>query len=103
IDLLGYVPDSAARALASSRTDVIGVIIPSVTNSVFADVLRGIYTAVEKTPFDIQLGNTRYSPLKEEKLLKVFLGQKPAGLIVSWIFQLEWRRSLLEAVSCPVV
>lgn len=102
IDQLGYVPDPAARALASSRTDVIGVIIPSVTNSVFADVLRGIYTAVEKTPFDIQLGNTRYSPLKEEKLLKVFLGQKPAGLIVTGIDQSERGRSLLEAASCPV-
>jgi LacI family gluconate utilization system Gnt-I transcriptional repressor len=40
---LGYVPNLAARALASHRTEVIGVVIPSLTNSVFADVLRGIY------------------------------------------------------------
>ena len=36
---LGYTPDLAARALASRRTDVIGALIPSVTNNVFADVL----------------------------------------------------------------
>src|SRR5207237_175641 len=38
---LGYVPNLAARALASHRTEVIGVVIPSLTNSVFADVLVG--------------------------------------------------------------
>lgn len=103
IDDLGYVPDLAARALASSRTDVIGVIIPSVTNNVFSDTLLGIYTAIEGSPFDLQLGNTRYSPLKEETLLKVFLSQKPAGLIVTGIDQSEKARALLAAAPCPVV
>ena len=41
ISRLGYVPDPAARALASGRTNVIGVIILSITNNVFSDVLRG--------------------------------------------------------------
>src|SRR5690242_7315457 len=44
---LGYVPNLAARALASQRTEVIGVLIPSFTNNVFSDVLRGIYDAVD--------------------------------------------------------
>src|SRR6476620_8685581 len=44
---LGYVPNLAARALASHRTEVIGVLIPSLTNSVFSDVLRGIYDSSE--------------------------------------------------------
>ena len=34
IEALGYAPDPNARALASARSDVIGVIIPSLTNSV---------------------------------------------------------------------
>ena len=103
IEELGYVPDPAARALASGRTDVIGVIIPSVTNAVFSDVLLGIYTAIEDTPFDVQLGNTRYSALKEESLIKVFLRQKPAALLVTGIDQSEESRALLEAAPCPVV
>ena len=39
---LGYVPNPAARALASGRTDIVGMIIPSVSNNVFADVMTGI-------------------------------------------------------------
>ena len=58
---LGYVPNLAARALASQRTEVIGVLIPSLTNNVFSDVLRGIYDASENSRYSIQLSNTRYS------------------------------------------
>ena len=84
---LGYVPNLAARALASQRTEVIGVLIPSLTNNVFSDVLRGIYDASEGSRYSIQLSNTRYSILQEEKLLRLFLAQKPAGLIVTGIDQ----------------
>ena len=68
---LGYVPNLAARALASQRTEVIGVLIPSLTNNVFSDVLRGIYDSVDGSRYSIQLANTRYSILQEEKLLRV--------------------------------
>ena len=103
IDQLGYVPNPAARALASARTNVIGVLIPSVTNNVFSDVLRGIYSVLRTSSMDVQLGNTHYSLLQEEKLLRVFLSQRPAGLIVTGIDQSPAARKLLEQASCPVV
>ncbi|WP_246564724.1 LacI family DNA-binding transcriptional regulator [Ancylobacter sonchi] len=100
---LEYVPDQHARALASARTDVIGVIIPSFTNNVFADVLRGIYDGLAQTPYQVQLGNSRYSPIEEERLLATFLSQRPAALIVAGIDQTERGRALLAAAGCPVV
>src|SRR5437762_5483703 len=100
---LGYVPNLAARALASQRTEVIGVLIPSLTNNVFSDVLRGIYDASESSRYSIQLSNTRYSILQEEKLLRLFLAQKPAGLIVTGIDQTPESRSIMELVDCPIV
>jgi LacI family gluconate utilization system Gnt-I transcriptional repressor len=99
---LGYVPNLAARALASHRTEVIGVVIPSLTNNVFADVLRGIYDSLEGSRYSIQLANTRYSILQEEKLLQLFRAQKPAGLIVTGINQTEESRAILETMNCPV-
>lgn len=99
---LGYVPNLAARALASHRTEVIGVVIPSLTNNVFADVLRGIYDSLEGSRYSIQLANTRYSILQEEKLLRLFRAQKPAGLIVTGINQTADSRTVLETMNCPV-
>src|SRR5260370_31106130 len=100
---LGYVPNLAARALASQRTEVIGVLIPSLTNNVFSDVLRGIYDALDGSRYSIQLANTRYSIFQEEKLLRLFLAQKPAGLIVTGIDQTAESRSIMESVDCPIV
>ena len=99
---LGYVPNLAARALASQRTEVIGVLIPSLTNNVFADVLRGVYDASEGSRYSIQLANTRYSILQEEKLLRLFQAQKPAGLIVTGIDQTRESRAVMENMNCPI-
>lgn len=104
VDDFGYLPDPAARALASARTNVIGVLIPSLTNSVFAEVIRGIYATLgPSSTYDLQLGNTRYSILEEERLLRVFLNQRPAGLIVAGIDQSATARDLLLTADCPVV
>lgn len=100
---LGYVPDPNARALASARADVVGVLVPSLTNNVFADVVRGIYDGLSGSRFQIQMGNTHYSDVEEERLLRVFLGQRPTALVVSGIDQTPETRALLERAECPVV
>lgn len=100
---LGYVPNLAARALASQRTEVIGVLVPSLTNNVFNDVLRGIYDASEGGRYSIQFVNTRYSILQEEKLLRLFQAQKPSGLIVTGINQTEASIDIMKAMNCPIV
>ena len=100
---LSYVPDQHARALASARTNVVGVLIPSLTNTVFADVMRGIHDRAEKTDLQVQFANTRYSPLEEERLIRLFLSQSPAGLILVGIDQTEAAAKLLRLAELPIV
>jgi LacI family transcriptional regulator, gluconate utilization system Gnt-I transcriptional repressor len=100
---LGYTPNLAARALASQRTEIIGVLVPSLTNNVFAEVLRGVHDALDGSRYSFQLANTRYSVLQEERLLRLFLAQKPAGLIVTGVNQTPDSRAILQQVDCPVV
>jgi LacI family gluconate utilization system Gnt-I transcriptional repressor len=100
---LGYVPNPAAQALASARSRVIGVVIPSVTNSVFADLLRGVMDATADTPWQPQIANTRYVSSREEDILRLFATQRPAGMIVAGIDQSREARDILEGIGCPVV
>jgi LacI family transcriptional regulator, gluconate utilization system Gnt-I transcriptional repressor len=100
---LGYVPNPAAQALASARSRVIGVIIPSVTNSVFAELLRGVMDATEGTSFQPQFANTRYLGPREEALVRLFAAQRPAGMIVAGIDQDAATRQVLAGMGCPVV
>ena len=100
---LGYVPNLAARALASTRSDVVGVLVPSLTQHIFADVLRGVYDGIGTTRLHIQVGNTRNDTSEEERLLAELLRHKPAGLIVSGIDQSPAGRQMLQDAKCPVV
>ena len=90
-----------ARSLRSAPKSSASL-IPSLTNNVFSDVLRGIYDASDGSRYSIQLANTRYSILQEEKLLRLFLAQKPAGLIVTGIDQTAESRAIMEAMNCPI-
>ena len=103
IAALGYVPNPAAQALASTRSRIIGVVIPSLTNQIFADLLRGVMDALDDGPYTPQFVNTRYRLSREEDLLRIFATQRPAGMIVAGIDQTETARRLLRNMACPVV
>lgn len=100
---LNYVPNLNARALASIRTDIVGVLVPSLTQNIFTDVLRGVYDGVEGSNLQIQVGNTHYNQDEEERLIGQMLRQKPAGLIVSGTDQNARSRAMLEKAGCPVI
>jgi LacI family gluconate utilization system Gnt-I transcriptional repressor len=66
-------------------------------------MLRGVYDASEGGRYSVQLANTRYSNLQEERLLRIFHGQKPAGLIVTGINQTPESRQVMRSMNCPIV
>ncbi len=103
IEKLGYVPDAAASTLASNRSSVIAVLVPSFSNYVFSDVLAGASSAIKETKYSLQIGNTGYSALTEEAMIPKFLTLKPAGFIVAGVDQTEKSRKLLAAAGCPIV
>ena len=53
---LGYVPNKIAGALASNRVNLVAVIIPSLSNLVFPDVLTGISEALDDSPLQSVVG-----------------------------------------------
>ncbi len=100
---LGYVPDSAASTLASRRSTVIGILVPSFSNHVFSDVLAGASDTIEGSKYSVQIANTGYSALKEEALVPRFLTMKPAGMIITGVDQTQATRDMLAGADCPVV
>lgn len=103
IEKLGYVPDAAAATLASKRSSIIAVLVPSFSNYVFSDVLAGASNVIEGTKYSIQIGNTGYGALTEEAMIPKFLTLKPAGIIIAGVDQTEKSRQMLNAADCPVV
>ena len=103
ISELGYIPNRSASVLASSKSNLIGVIIPSLSNVVFNDVLRGIYDIATPANYQVLLFNTHYSPIEEERAIRTLLGQSPEGLIITGGEQTAAARAMLQAATVPVV
>ncbi|HMN93234.1 MAG TPA: LacI family DNA-binding transcriptional regulator [Hydrogenophaga sp.] len=100
---LGYVPDPAARALASQRGTQVPVLIPSLTNALFVDLVEAAHSALEPHGYQLLIGVTHYDPLEEEQLIKGFLAHRPAGLLVTGFDRTEVARRLIETNRVPVV
>lgn len=103
IDVLGYIPNQFASSLASAKSHVIGVVIPSLSNIVFNEVLRGVYKVAGKSGYKVLLADTHYSPLEEEKMVRTLLSQTPQGMIVTGGDQTRACRTMLEKAQIPVV
>ena len=100
---LGYVPNKIAGALASQRVNLVAVIIPSLSNMVFPEVLSGISQILEDTELQPVVGVTDYLPEKEEKVLYEMLSWRPSGVIIAGLEHTEASRAMLQASGIPVV
>jgi len=100
---LGYVPNKIAGALASQRVNLVAVIIPSMSNMVFPEVMTGISHALEDTDLQPVVGITDYTPEKEEKVLYEMLSWRPSGVIIAGLEHSDASRAMLQAASIPVV
>lgn len=100
---LGYVPNKIAGALASQRVNLVAVIIPSLGNMVFPEVLSGISETLENTGLQPVVGVTDYLPEKEEKVLFEMLSWRPSGVIIAGLEHSEASRTMLRQADIPVV
>ncbi|MCE8005413.1 LacI family DNA-binding transcriptional regulator [Aestuariivita sp.] len=100
---LGYVPNKIAGALASNRVNLVGVIIPSLSNMVFPEVMTGINQVLEDTELQPVVGVTDYLPEKEERVLYEMLSWRPSGVIIAGLEHSEAARIMLKASGIPVV
>ena len=79
---LGYVPNKIAGALASQRVNLVGVVIPSLSNMVFPEVMTGISEVLEDTGLQPVVGVTNYAPDREEAVIYEMLSWRPSGIIL---------------------
>ena len=100
---LGYVPDPAARALASRHGSHVAVLIPLLTNTLFVDLLESVQRTLRPAGFQTLIGVTHYDPREEEQLLREQLAHRPAGLLVTGFERSEETRQLIAASRVPCV
>jgi LacI family transcriptional regulator len=82
IDRLGYHPNRVARGLASSRSYIIGLTIPDVTNPFFPELIRGVEEVALTQNYNVLLYNTDLSKERERRGLTLLAETQVDGVIV---------------------
>ncbi|WP_249582273.1 LacI family DNA-binding transcriptional regulator [Pseudomonas viridiflava] len=100
---LGYVANPAARALASSCSQTVVVLVPSLSNQLFIETLEAIQDVLRPRGLDVVIGNYHYSPKEEEKLLRNHLVNRPRGILLTGFDRTPASHQMLEASGIPCV
>jgi DNA-binding LacI/PurR family transcriptional regulator len=79
---LGYLPNSSARTLRTQRSRVLGVVLPTLLNPVFAECLQGIAQAAVAGGYAIIPVTTGYRLDEEQRALNLLLAGNVDGLIL---------------------
>ncbi|ABV95927.1 transcriptional regulator, LacI family (plasmid) [Dinoroseobacter shibae DFL 12 = DSM 16493] len=100
---LGYSRNRIAGSLRSQASDLIAVIVPSMSNHVFPPIVDGIDTALRGSRFRPVLGMTGYETSMEETILRDLLSWTPAAVILSGLEHSPGTRALLRRHDGPVI
>jgi LacI family gluconate utilization system Gnt-I transcriptional repressor len=100
---LGYVPDPAARALASQRSNHVAILIPLLSNTLFVDLLDAAQKTLRPAGFQTLIGVTHYDEGQEEQLLREQLMHRPAGLLITGLNHNAATQALISRSQVPCV
>jgi len=100
---LNYVPNRIAGTLATMTSKLIGIVIPSVGNTVVPEVLAGANSVLEGAGFQPVIGVSNYDPKREEELIESILSWRPAGILLAGLEHTDRARALLKGSGVRVV
>ncbi|WP_344750534.1 LacI family DNA-binding transcriptional regulator, partial [Micromonospora olivasterospora] len=104
---LGYVPNRAARALVTQRTDSVALVVSEPGDRVFAEpffaaVVRGISSALLETPMQLWLAMAQ-SPVQRERVEHHLTSQHVDGVLLLSLHDADPLPALLEERGLPTV
>ena len=100
---LGYLPDSAASALATGRSRIVAAIVPTLMNSVYASTVHGLASVLRRAGYELMIGDSGYDAPTEAALVRSFLGRRVDALVLTGVEHDDATRDLLAQREVPVV
>src|SRR5882762_2061842 len=80
---LKYQPNWIARSLVSGRTHTIGLVVPDLMSSFFAEVAKGITEKVRPFHYQLVISISEESPKLESEEVHFLLARRVDGLVIA--------------------
>ncbi|WP_200832620.1 LacI family DNA-binding transcriptional regulator, partial [Candidatus Halocynthiibacter alkanivorans] len=79
---LGYVPSAAGRALKTGRSDILGLVMPDITQPVFPEFAHRVEAEADKCGFGVLIANGRGTEAGQSKAIRQLIQRGVDGIIV---------------------
>jgi DNA-binding LacI/PurR family transcriptional regulator len=100
---LGYRPSAAARSLKTNRSQVLGVIVSSLDDPFFSEILQGIEDSAQEGGYSLFIATSHRDPQREQKIVQTMMEHRTDGVIIcSTSFSTAQGRQLLD-YGFPIV
>lgn len=103
IEEIGYVPSRAPDILSNRNSKAIGILIPSLSNQVFASLIQGIEAVTKTQGYQTLITHYGYSPEEEEKKIQSLLSYHVDGLILTESIHTQRTLKMIESAGVSVV
>ena len=105
IKKLNFKPNPLARGLITGKSQIIGVLVPSITNWFFSSIVEDLQRKLMEENYHVQLSTTDGISEAEQEYIKELLERKVDGLILIDPCALNIKSGYLTALSeqLPVV
>ena len=100
---LKYTPNIIARSLVQKKTDTLGVLLPNIMDSFYAEVLSGIERVARIKKYNILFCNTDHNTVIEHKSIRMLLEKRVDGILISPTEKDEQYIKLLSETNIPFV
>lgn len=81
--ICNYNYNSLARGFATKQSNTIGLIVPTISNPVFAESTQGVHDCAIRRKVEVVLGNSYYQYNQEARLVKTLRERQVDGLIIT--------------------
>ncbi|HEY3344859.1 MAG TPA: LacI family DNA-binding transcriptional regulator [Anaerolineaceae bacterium] len=100
---MGYTPNALAQGLLSHRTHSIGLVITTISDPFFVDILKGVEEVAQEANISVFLATSNNDPDREIKILETFSRRRVDGAIVAASRISSEYAQQIEQVQIPVV
>jgi LacI family transcriptional regulator, gluconate utilization system Gnt-I transcriptional repressor len=78
----GYVPNRIAASLSSNRTAVVALIVPSLRNALYAEMIQGISDVLLRNNLHLMISDSGFDLAEEETLVSEYVAQRVCGIVL---------------------
>lgn len=102
VEATGYVPNRLAGSLSSRRSAVVGMIVPSLRNSLFVETMQGVSDILGPT-HPLMVADSGYTLRGEEVAVRAFLEQRISGIVLHNTKHTPRSRAMLQEAGIPCI